>query len=73
MEGTRLKVKMVLRPSFHGLLCTGIVIDARSNKEKDASKPYFVTIKFVDIDDYGKKLLQQHVLQTQAQNLQKEL
>ncbi|MCB1724233.1 MAG: PilZ domain-containing protein [Gammaproteobacteria bacterium] len=69
--GSMLEIRMLLFPSFTGLLIYGSVIDTEPAAESDASRPFshVVRIEFTHIRETDRELLIRHLLRRQSQQL----
>ena len=69
-EGTRLKIKLILRPSFHGIITSGVVVSSRYLPNTCADNPYKISLKFTEMSEDDRQMIQQHIIKKQSKNLQ---
>ncbi len=72
--GTELEIRMLLFPSFHGLLIYGTVVESGPVADDDPLShdhryPYRVRIEFTHIRERDRELLIRHLLQRQSNQL----
>ncbi len=69
--GTTLEIRMLLFPSFTGLMIYGTVIDSEPSREDDESQrfKYLTRIEFTHIRESDRELLIRHLLRRQSLQL----
>lgn len=68
-EGSRLKMKLVFRPSYQGIICSGIVVFQRHLPANDAENPYRISFEFKDINENDRQIIQRHIMQRDSASL----
>jgi hypothetical protein len=71
-EGTRLEIKLLLLPSFTGVVAFGEVVGVASSSERSSDYPHRLRINFTHIRDADRDALIRHILRRQGQMLRRE-
>lgn len=67
--GARLKIKLVIRPSYYGILCNAVVVANRYLPKRNADNPHCISVKFADLTEHDRQRIQRHIMRQQARNL----
>ncbi|GAB4391543.1 MAG: hypothetical protein Tsb005_01770 [Gammaproteobacteria bacterium] len=70
--GGRIKLKLVLRPSFRGVICLGAIVDCKHLPAANSERPYSIGIKFLDLTDTDKQVLTRHIMQKQMEQMREQ-
>lgn len=70
--GTPLEIRMLLFPSFTGLMIYGTVIDTQPDEHDDNKFQYVTRIEFTHIREADRELLIRHLLRRQSQQLRSQ-
>lgn len=67
--GTLLKVKLIFRPSFQGILIDAKVVHTRYLPKRNPEHPYLIALEFLNPDAEEQRIINHHVMNRQVEDI----